>query len=195
MATTELKKYHLDTKIQFLKAKQQFIKILYFSQKIQHNMTKTFYVLMITLFSAMIYSCGGGGDKPSSETPTEEPKSMVPDAATYDPKRGEGKFNAENVTIGASLDAAMATKGEGISGTKCTSCHKLTDEKLVGPGWKGVTERRTPFWVMNFITNPDPMIDKDPAVQAQLELCLVRMPNQSLSDEDARTYSRVYEKK
>jgi hypothetical protein len=39
---------------------------------------------------------------------------------------------------------------------------------------------------MNFITNPDPMIDKDPKLQAQLELCLLRMPNQSLSDADAR---------
>ena len=39
---------------------------------------------------------------------------------------------------------------------------------------------------MNFITNTDVMIDKDPEVQAQLELCLVRMPNQNLSDEDAR---------
>ena len=45
---------------------------------------------------------------------------------------------------------------------KCSSCHKLTDEKLVGPGWKGVTERQKPEWIMNFITNPDPMIDKDP---------------------------------
>lgn len=148
-------------------------------------MTKAFYVLTAILFSALIYSCGGGGDKTSSDTPTEEPKSMVADAATYDPKRGEGKFTAENVTIGA-LDAAMAAKGEGIVGTKCSSCHKLTDEKLVGPGWKGVTERRSPHWIMNFITNPDPMIDKDPAVQAQLELCLVRMPNQSLTDNDAR---------
>ena len=69
---------------------------------------------------------------------------------------------------------------------KCTSCHKTTDERLVGPGWKGVTTRRTPEWIMNFITNPDPMIDKDPEVQAQLELCLVRMPNQSLSDAEAR---------
>jgi hypothetical protein len=30
------------------------------------------------------------------------------------------------------------------------------------------------------------MIEKDPAVQAQLELCLVRMPNQNLSDAEAR---------
>jgi hypothetical protein len=30
------------------------------------------------------------------------------------------------------------------------------------------------------------MIDKDPELQAQLELCLVRMPNQSLNDTEAR---------
>jgi hypothetical protein len=30
------------------------------------------------------------------------------------------------------------------------------------------------------------MIDKDPKLQAQLELCLLRMPNQSLTDADAR---------
>jgi hypothetical protein len=34
------------------------------------------------------------------------------------------------------------------------------------------------------------MIDKDPKIQAQLEICLVRMPNQNISDEDARN---VYE--
>ncbi|GAA4082410.1 hypothetical protein GCM10022390_110 [Flavobacterium anseonense] len=39
---------------------------------------------------------------------------------------------------------------------------------------------------MHFITNPDPMIEKDPEVQAQLEICLVRMPNQGLADEEAR---------
>jgi hypothetical protein len=43
---------------------------------------------------------------------------------------------------------------------------------------------------MNFATNPDPMIDKDPKVQAQLEICLVRMPNQNISDEEARN---IYE--
>src|SRR5690554_982214 len=68
----------------------------------------------------------------------------------------------------------------------CLSCHKLTSERLVGPGWAGVTERRTPEWIMNFITNPDPMIDKDPELQAQLEVCLVRMPNQNISDDEAR---------
>ncbi len=110
---------------------------------------------------------------------------MVGESADYDPKRGEGKFNESNVSI-AALNNDIAAKGEAVANTKCFSCHKLTDEKLVGPGWKGVTERRTPQWIMNFITNPDPMIDKDPELQAQLEICLVRMPNQSLTDADAR---------
>ena len=73
---------------------------------------------------------------------------------------------------------------------KCGSCHKLTDEKLVGPGWKGVTTRYKPEWIMNFVTNVDEMLDKDPKAMAQLELCLVRMPNQNLTDDDAR---HVYE--
>ncbi len=39
---------------------------------------------------------------------------------------------------------------------------------------------------MNFITNTDEMLDKDPKAQEQLQICLVRMPNQSLADTDAR---------
>ena len=142
--------------------------------------------ILLVLSLALAFACGkkeesaednyqpGGG-----EATTE-----AADPSSYDPKRGEGKF--DTVELGATLDQAMAAKGEEATGVKCTSCHKMTDEKLVGPGWKGVTERRTPQWIMNFITNPDPMIDKDPEVQAQLEICLVRMPNQGISDEEAR---------
>jgi hypothetical protein len=39
---------------------------------------------------------------------------------------------------------------------------------------------------MNFITNTDEMIEKDPQAQALMELCLVRMPNQHLSENEAR---------
>lgn len=140
--------------------------------------------LLVVVF-LMFISCGKDkkeGAEDFSVSNTEE--SAASDASSYDPNRGEGKH--DNVELGATLDVAMAEKGESISGVKCTSCHKMTDERLVGPGWKGVTERRTPEWLMNFITNPDPMIDKDPELQAQLELCLVRMPNQSLADQEAR---------
>ena len=142
---------------------------------------------IVSLF--FMVSCGGGNEKKSgSDGNGEEPKSQISDkvaASSYDPTRGEGKFDEANVTLGP-LNAEMAAKGKAIAETKCFSCHKLTDERLVGPGWKGVSERRAGYWIMNFITNPDPMIDKDPEVQAQLELCLVRMPNQNLEDNDAR---------
>ncbi len=39
---------------------------------------------------------------------------------------------------------------------------------------------------MNFVTNPDEKIDKDPKAQAMLEICMVRMPNQNISDDEAR---------
>lgn len=128
-----------------------------------------------------------GNQNSDTKSVEGQPKSMVQsEPSSYDPKRGEGKFNADNVKLSDKLDAALASNGEKISGTKCTSCHKLTSEKLVGPGWAGVTSRRKPEWVLNFITNPDPMIDKDPEVKAQMEVCLVRMPNQNLTDDDAK---------
>jgi mono/diheme cytochrome c family protein len=134
-------------------------------------------LLSITIFS----SCGKTEQKDdSSNTPADTEKKI----SEYDPERGEGKF--DNVEISDKLDVKMATTGKAVFDLKCSSCHKLTDEKLVGPGWKGVSTRHKPEWIMNFITSPDAMIDKDPKLQAQLELCLVRMPNQNLSDEDAR---------
>ena len=112
---------------------------------------------------------------------SEEPASDKSNALNA---KGVGKFT--NVELGATLDKAMAERGSKIYDLKCSACHKLTEEKLVGPGWKNVTSRRKAEWVMNFATNTDEMLNKDPAAQAMLEECLVRMPNQNLSDEDAR---------
>lgn len=149
-------------------------------------MKKSFLSVIVATLVLSMVSCGG--ETPKATTPDDgntNGAATQSNPNTYDPKRGEGKYDASNVTLGE-LNDAMATKGESIAGTKCMSCHKTTDEKLVGPGWKGVTSRKEPHWILNFITNPDPMIDKDPEVQAQLELCLVRMPNQNLNDEEAR---------
>jgi cytochrome c2 len=74
---------------------------------------------------------------------------------SYDANRGAGKFT--KVDIPAALDAPKAGAGEKVYSVKCAGCHKLTDEKLVGPGWKGVTARHTAEWIMNFATNTDEM--------------------------------------
>ncbi len=150
-------------------------------------------MIVICSLSLFFAACGGSGEK--TNTTTTEPASAdtttTASSATaengnpsYDPNRGEGKFH--DVKLSDNLDAALAGKGGKIYDLKCGSCHKLTDEKLVGPGWKGVTSRHKPEWIMNFVTNTDAMIDKDPKAQAMLEICMVRMPNQSLSDDDAR---------
>ncbi len=57
---------------------------------------------------------------------------------------------------------------------------------MVGPGWKGVTDRRTPEWIMNFATNTQVMLDKDLVAQSEMVTCVVRMPNQDLNDGQAR---------
>jgi cytochrome c5 len=143
-------------------------------------------LIMLLALGAFVAACGG--DKSDSGAAAPDPydatKNTESGNPSYDPHRGEGKFT--KVDVGATLDAALATGGEKTYGVKCSSCHKLSDEKLVGPGWKGVTSRHSAEWIMNFSTNTDAMLNKDPKAQAQLEICLVRMPNQNLSDEEAR---------
>jgi cytochrome c5 len=142
-------------------------------------------LIVIAMIAATAVSCGEANTKSGTPVPGVDSKSAAGGNPSYDPKRGEGKFT--KVDVSPTLNAAMAESGNKTFGVKCGSCHKLTEEKLVGPGWKGVTARNTAEWIMNFITNPDVMLDKDPKAQAQLELCLVRMPNQNLADEEARS--------
>jgi len=148
---------------------------------------RNFKILLAIAFAATLLSCND--QKPTSQNKSEAPaeKAIQKDksADEYDPQRGLGKYTAENVELGP-IDAAMAAAGEKIAEVKCFTCHKPTEERLVGPGWKGVTERHTAEWIMNFISNPNEMINVDPALQAQLEICLVRMPNQGLNDQETR---------
>ena len=140
-------------------------------------------LIIILTAGVMFAACGGGKTNDSAAASANDAKTESGNPS-YDPNRGEGKFT--KVDVPAALDVAMAGNGEKTYGVKCSSCHKLTDEKLVGPGWKGVTSRHTAEWIMNFVTNTDAMLSKDPKAQAQLEICLVRMPNQNLSDDEAR---------
>ena len=146
-------------------------------------------ILIIALVGGItLGSCGGDEQKQESTGQSEilkEPGDVSGQAVEKDFTKGIGKY--DKVELTNPLDQKMLAKGKEVSEVKCLSCHKLTDEKLVGPGWKGVTSRRTPEWIMNFITNVDEMLDKDPESQAMLEVCMVRMPNQNLSDEEARS--------
>ncbi len=150
-------------------------------------MKKLIYFGILALMAVACNNSNNESTK-SEEPATTSQAETANGNPSYDPKRGEGPYS--KVDVSAALDVAKAEAGEKIYSVKCSACHKLTDEKLVGPGWKGVTSRHTAEWIMNFASNPDDMLTKDPKAQAMLEICLVRMPNQNLVGDDARN---VYE--
>lgn len=145
-------------------------------------------IALIISAITLMYACGGSETKKESESEEFDSKELFSDEKKNEEeheKKGIGKFT--HVEVSPTLDVKMAEAGVKVYDVKCSACHKLTGEKVVGPGWKNVTMRRTPEWIMNFSTNTDEMINKDPQAQAMLEECLVRMPNQNLSDDDARS--------
>lgn len=129
--------------------------------------------------SVIFFACSEGVKK--------EPKPVDVQELTKDKPEVHGtEMKESDITLSNPLNAEWVDAGKKIYELKCQSCHKLTEDKLVGPGWKNVTKRRTPVWIMNMITNVDMMLEKDPEAQKLLELCMVRMPNQNLSQEEAR---------
>jgi len=145
-------------------------------------------LILISGIAAFLVACSGGTEKTETADNTNAASDLMKDDAAKADARGVGKFT--DVKVDPKLDEKMATDGKGIYDLKCSACHRLTNEKLVGPGWMGVTSRRKAEWIMNFATNTDEMLNKDAEAQAMLEVCMVRMPNQNLSDDDAR---KVYE--
>lgn len=144
------------------------------------NQKRIVSFFMVAAFAGLA-ACNSGENTGTAEATTGT-ETTATDNQSGD--KGIGKF--QNVELTHPLDEDMVAKGKNVYEVKCSSCHKLTGERLVGPGFAKVTDRRTPEWIMNFVTNTEEMINKDQAAQKMLEECLVRMPNQGLSDDDAR---------
>jgi cytochrome c5 len=142
---------------------------------------KTSKLLVTALITGSLFvlACKEGVKK--DEKPID-----VQELAKNQPETHGTEIKESEVKLTNPLNADWVSGGKRIYELKCQSCHKLTGEKLVGPGWLGVTKRRTPVWILNMITNVDMMLESDPDAQKLLELCMVRMPNQNLMIEDAR---------
>lgn len=162
---------------------------LHMEFKLKKDMRKIKFLAMVMVSTMAMVSCGGGdkpaesGDATASAETTSTTEAAAPTEASKD---GIGKFTSENFDGKDAFDAALAAKGKEIVDVKCASCHNITEERKVGPGWKGVTDRRSAAWVMNFIMNPQPMIDSDPQAKALFEEFLTPMPNQNLTEDDAK---------
>lgn len=136
------------------------------------------YVFGIAL-GLLIFACAQ--NKPT-ESKTELSKNAI-DSLT-DPASGIGIVR--DVVLNTPLEQDKVKRGLEIYEMNCITCHTLTDQQIKGPGWKDVTKRRKPEWIMNMITNVDVMLDNDTEAQKLLESCDTRMSVEVLSIGQAR---------
>lgn len=123
-----------------------------------------------------IIACGG----------QQEQQSASADQAAAKPANEKPKYGkVQHVDVGTTIDGAMAKAGEGVFEMKCTACHKY-DERYVGPPLGKVASKRTPEYVMNMILDTETMIENDDTVKCLMQEYLMRMPNQSVDEKDAR---------
>lgn len=54
--------------------------------------------------------------------------------------------------------AQDAAEGETLFKNNCAACHNTSDEVLVGPGLKGISERRPIEWIVKWVHNPQAVI-------------------------------------
>src|SRR5690606_23473160 len=101
-------------------------------------------VLLLTACSMLIYSCGSGNQEGSNTTAPRE--STERDVIAKSIAEGRGVGEVTEVNLEPELDEGMVKMGKSIYDMKCSSCHKLTDQRVVGPGFEGVTNRRKPEW-------------------------------------------------
>lgn len=135
---------------------------------------------LLTLLAIGLFACTSKKEADDAAKKSPSPSEL---AANQPETHGE---EVDAIELTNPLNQEWVAAGEADYELKCLACHKLTDEKLVGPGWAGVTKKREPLWIMNMITNVDMMLETDPEAQKLLEECLVRMPNQNLTQEEAR---------
>lgn len=139
--------------------------------------------IYISFFAILLIALACGTGSSDSEDTTSTGDKSEKQEQKSNPK---GIGEVKNVELTDPLNEDMIATGKSIYEMKCASCHKLSDQRVVGPGWAGITNKRTPEWIMNMITNVEVMLAEDPQAQKLLEECLTRMPNQGVSIDDAR---------
>ena len=146
--------------------------------------------LTLLAFIIVMSSCGGEKAKKEVATPLKEVKKEV---VKIDPMKDKGVGPVKSVTLG-DIDETMVAKGQEVYKAKCTACHKIS-KRFVGPGLKGITERRTPEWIMNMILNPEVMVVENETAKQLLIEYSAPMANQSLTEDEARAILEYFRTK
>lgn len=136
-------------------------------------------VLAALLVSFSLAACGGDGGGEARDSRGASPG----DGLTAEQmEKGIGPITS--VELGP-IDPELVARGDQVYQLKCSACHKL-DDRYVGPPLRDVTERRTPEFIMNMLLNSWEMTQRHPTVRDLLAEYYTPMPDQDLSEEDAR---------
>lgn len=143
-------------------------------------------LVALFLITGVLASCGGESPKEGGADAAEATveAAVVEEIVAEDASGSKGVGPITSITLGE-IDDALVEKGKEVYKANCTACHKM-GKRVVGPALDGVTERRTPEWIMNMIMNPEEMVEKDPTAKALLAEYLAPMSNQNITEEEAR---------
>ena len=143
-------------------------------------MSKTRLILPVTVCALLAVGCGSEEESRKTAADAPGPSELIDKNAVVHSNE------IKSVELNNPLNQEWVTKGKATYDMKCLACHRLDETRIVGPGWAGVTKKREPVWIMNMITNVEMMLETDEEAQKLLELCLVRMPNQNVSEQESR---------
>jgi len=134
---------------------------------------------LVLVAALLLGACGGDAERGGS---TVSGGDTSPGLTPEQIEKGIGPVTSVRLET---IDEELAELGEEIFETKCSACHKLED-RYVGPALGDVLERRTPEYVMNMILNPEEMLQRHPGARELLGQYMTPMPNQQLTESDAR---------
>lgn len=139
-------------------------------------------VVIGLLLALMLIGCGGNNDNANQQTQSK--KQNESGISAFEREHGIGPVT-ETISLGAEVDPELAQKGKELFELKCSACHRV-NERYIGPAMNDVLDRRSPTYVMNMILNPDGMTKNHPEAKKLLQEYMSPMPNQGLSQEEAR---------
>jgi cytochrome c551/c552 len=159
---------------------------------------------IIGVLTFFLMSCGGD-KKNSSNKDTNSKKEVIEvkketntvNTSSIDTSKphldDKGIGPIKNLELGA-IDNKLVEQGKTLFKSKCSACHKIS-KRFVGPGLKGITQKRSPEWIMNMILNPEEMVVKNALAKKLLEEYSAPMANQSLTETEARAILEYFRTK
>jgi mono/diheme cytochrome c family protein len=149
------------------------------------NRTKIILALSMLMMIAYIFSCSGK-KQPSNlrDNRSSNSKPVSFEQAVKDWRTNKGVGPIDNLELDP-IDAQLVARGKEVFENNCTACHLPYKEKI-GPALVGITERRTPEWIMNMVLNPVEMVKTDPICLGLLAKYNTVMADQNLDREEAR---------